>query len=103
MAITFNACSNCHHRGRGCLDDATAAEPCSRYEHRLQWLTRQIEAVRRAELATRLLLATVAVLVVFPIPAWLALNSGDGVAPQAHVPAVKVLAASAVRGVPAIR
>ncbi len=103
MAIPSDVCPTCHgchHSGCGCDNNGTAdkADACARYEHRLQWLARQLEAIRRAELTTRLLLVMGAISLVIPLAAWIAVNKGDVVYAQPQVPGMKVLTVSTVKG-----
>lgn len=104
MAISIHrVCSSCHHHSGACGDAPTAGETCTRYEHQLTWLARQVAILRQAEITTRLLLVIGAIALAFPLAAWVVLSDGDLLSVHAQRPATKVLTASMSGGMTATR
>ena len=99
MANTDRVCPSCHLFGSGCQGKGSGeGETCPRYEHRLHWLVRQIEQVRRADSWARAMAAVGAVFLLLSVAAWQTVPERGGIqrtATQAHALASKVITASA--------
>jgi hypothetical protein len=104
MANIHQKCSSCHHYVGKCLSggEPNGGEACGRFEDHLNWLSRQIDAIRRAESSTRRMLAVGGVALVFPMAAW-SLLSDSSQPRQLHRAAIKVLTASASGGMTSTR
>jgi hypothetical protein len=102
MTNTNRVCPSCHMFGSGCQGRILAdGETCPRYEHRLQWLSRQIDVVRHAESRARAVAAAGALTLLLSFAAWMALGDVGSLnltAAQQQASASKVLTASASGG-----